>query len=326
MTLRSIAVVGAGAAGLACARRLSSRGFPVRLFDKGRSPGGRLATRRVQTPHGEAAFDHGAQYVTARDPAFADVLATLALPWTVAPVVIAGDGRIQPGRTDGLRWVGAPGMSALARGLAAGLSVTAGARVTAASRTEEGWRLAIEGGEAAGPFDAVVIATPAEQAGDLLAPTSPAFAEAARAAVTAPCWAGLLVFADRVPAPFDAARVEGDGPIAWIARERSKPGRAGPEAWVVHAAPTWSREHLEDAPDAVADALARAFRVVAGAAPAPAWTQAHRWRYAQVERAAGTPFAWDAALRLGVCGDWRIGPRVESAWLSGDGLARAMAG
>jgi renalase len=324
MKLQSIAIIGAGVAGLACARRLADLRHSVRLFDKGRSPGGRLATRRVQTPHGEAAFDHGAQYITARDPAFADVLARLAQPWNVAPVVIGADGGTRPGKTDGLRWVGAPGMSALGRGLAAGLSVTNGVRVVAFARADDGWRLSFESAEEAGPFDAVVIATPAEQAGDLLEPASPEFAAAARAAVTAPCWAGLFVFADRVPAPFDAARVEGDGPIAWLARDGSKPGRTGPEAWVVHASPAWTRRHLEDAPDTVAAALSSAFSALTGAAPV--WAQAHRWRYAQVERAAGTAFAWDDGLGLGVCGDWRIGPRVEAAWLSGDGLARAIAG
>ncbi|MEZ4386067.1 MAG: FAD-dependent oxidoreductase [Candidatus Krumholzibacteriia bacterium] len=51
-----IAVIGAGAAGLACAERLAERGLQVQVFDKGRHPGGRIARRaRVGID-----FEHGA--------------------------------------------------------------------------------------------------------------------------------------------------------------------------------------------------------------------------------------------------------------------------
>ena len=41
------AIVGAGIAGLACAQQLQAAGRTVQLFDKGRRPGGRVATRRM---------------------------------------------------------------------------------------------------------------------------------------------------------------------------------------------------------------------------------------------------------------------------------------
>jgi predicted NAD/FAD-dependent oxidoreductase len=65
-----IGIIGAGMAGLSCAQALRDQGHHPVLFDKGRGPGGRMSTRRIDTPLDEAAFDHGAQYLTARDPAF----------------------------------------------------------------------------------------------------------------------------------------------------------------------------------------------------------------------------------------------------------------
>jgi predicted NAD/FAD-dependent oxidoreductase len=35
---------------------------------------------------------------------------------------------------------------------------------------------------------------------------------------------------------------------------------------------------------------------------------------------------FDAPSRLGVCGDWLVGPGVEAAWLSGTALAARIAG
>ena len=44
-----IVVIGAGMSGIACARVLRAAGLPVRLIDKARGVGGRMATRRATT-------------------------------------------------------------------------------------------------------------------------------------------------------------------------------------------------------------------------------------------------------------------------------------
>jgi predicted NAD/FAD-dependent oxidoreductase len=46
----------------------------------------------------------------------------------------------------------------------------------------------------------------------------------------------------------------------------------------------------------------------------------HRWRFAR-SGAEGSGAIFDRDRRLGLCGDWLIGPRVEAAWLSGTALA-----
>ena len=49
-----VVIVGAGIAGLACARRLVQAGVRPILFDKGRESGGRVATRRAYEHMGKA--------------------------------------------------------------------------------------------------------------------------------------------------------------------------------------------------------------------------------------------------------------------------------
>ena len=61
-----VVIVGAGISGLVAADELRAAGAHVSVVDKGRSPGGRLATRRI----GAATLDHGAQFFTVRTPAF----------------------------------------------------------------------------------------------------------------------------------------------------------------------------------------------------------------------------------------------------------------
>ncbi len=135
----TVAIIGAGVAGLTCARELATAGFKVTVVDKGRSPGGRTATRRKE-PGLE--FDHGAQYFTARDPRFQRVTAD----WIQRGVVAEWHGRIvrlEAGvateTTPLPRYVGTPGMSAMAEDLASGLHVHSGVQVVRIHRDSAGW-------------------------------------------------------------------------------------------------------------------------------------------------------------------------------------------
>ena len=298
MTMR-VAIIGAGMAGLACGEKLAAAGHSVALFDKGRGPGGRMSARRTATAAGEASFDHGAQYFTAREAAFVARVAAWERDGVVARWGDAGSEA----------WVGAPAMNAPVKAMAAGLDVTWCSLVEALPLRD-------------GRYDAVVVAAPAEQAGVLLRPWDAGLADLAAGAVSAPCWTVMAAFAERVDVAGNVLREEGI--IGWASRNSAKPGRGGPESWVIQAGPDWSRAHLEDRAESVAADLLGAFAGRLGVVlPDVLAATAHRWRYARCG-AGGMGPRWNGGLGLGVCGDWVLGPRVECAWLSGDGLADAI--
>ena len=321
MPIRSVAIVGAGLAGLACAKTLAAHGIAARLFDKGRAPGGRLATRRAEAEGRSFTFDHGAQYLTARGPLFQATLDALdAQPWL--------------GRE--MR-VGVPRMSALPRALAEGLDVTLGREVVEITGEPGAWMLrhtaprrpggppGEELGES-GPFEAVLVTAPSPQASALLARPAPTLAQVVDLVSMAPCWTLMAAFPARLDLP-DQIRPEA-GEIASAVRDSSKPGRdADSECWVVQAGPAWTREHLEQPEPVAREALLAAFARLAGQAlPAPIFAAAHRWRFALVEKPLGAPCLWDPTRGIGAAGDWCIAPRAEAAVVSGMALAAALAG
>ena len=114
-TSRHIAIVGAGMAGIACARTLVQAGHRVTVFDKSQGLGGRMSTRNSAF----GTFDHGAQYFTVRDARFELALQTtagLCRPWSANTVrVLDSHGRVAaaglPAREP--HWVPSPGMNAL---------------------------------------------------------------------------------------------------------------------------------------------------------------------------------------------------------------------
>jgi renalase len=344
--LTTAAIIGAGISGLACAERLTALGYQVTLFDKGRGAGGRMSTRRVMTEAGEVAFDHGAQFLTARDPAFLKLTEKLAhegilRPWTHV-VRLEKDGSTQPLSRD-ILYVGVPGMNSVVRALADGHLTHWGTRVTRLDRAEtSGWDLYAEA-TLLGRFDIVVIAVPAEQVGDLLAQVQPAFAEQASRVRSDPCWTAMLAFDQAIALPWAACEPIGHDVLGFVSHNSSKPGRGPISALVVQATPHWSQAHLEDDQSAVADALWAALSTAFDVQAVPIFKAAHRWRYARVGKA-GTAHdspefkndaesapshhvgaLWDGNMQLGVCGDWLLGPRIECGFLSGHRLGDMIA-
>jgi len=325
MVIRRIAVVGAGIAGLACANRLVACGHEVKVYDKGRGVGGRAATRRIRVGASDLRFDHGAQFLTARDPAFRSLVDRLVSAGAIAiypntvTSITTNERALLP---DEPRFVGTPGMSGMAKALAEGLDIETSCQVTECIKEAEGWRLALSTGARTSHFDNVVIAVPAEQATALLLPISPSLAREAVAARTSPCWAAMLAFSPAIQASFAAARVRDSSPLAWVSRMSGN--HDDHSCWVLHTTTDWSIENIDRPAEWVAEELARAFSKLADIGVQPLHITAHRWRYAQVQVAVGTPFAWDADLGIGVCGDWRLGPRIELAWQSGDALGSAI--
>jgi predicted NAD/FAD-dependent oxidoreductase len=319
-----VAVIGAGLSGLACARTLCDHGRLVTVFEKARGPGGRTSTRR----HGDLRFDHGAQYFTARDPRFARRVEAWRKDGIVAPwagrIVVVRDGVVRP-KDDGVeRLVGVPGMNALCRRLAGDLPVSFGVRVARLEADGDRWRLVAEDGSDLGVFDAVAVSAPAPQTADLLRPVAPELAARSGGVSLAPCWSVMLGFERRLETGFDGAFVHGS-PLSWVARNASKPGRPGGEAWVLHATPEWSAENLELPRSEAARRLLEAFRNSLGRSPeSPAHLDAHRWRYALPPDPLPSPFLLDGERRLVACGDWCGGPRVEGAFLSGVAAADAL--
>ncbi len=316
----SVAVVGAGLAGLAAAHILADRGYPVTVYEKGRGLGGRMSTRR----EGELAFDHGCQFFTARDERFRRFVEVwagrgLASLWP-ARIVHGERGLLQPVQDESPRLVGVPGMSRVARELASGIDVRLGARVVDVLREGPGWRVVTDPPAVGGVHDLVLLAVPPVQAHPLMAAV-PALQASAAIVHMHPCWAVMAAFDYDLELPFDGALVSGS-PLAWVANNGTKPGRPEGEAWVLHASPAWSRDHLEDGPEAVAAALLRAFFAFCDAKPvAPLLLKAHRWRYASPVEPLPDGCLWDAARGMGACGDWCHSARAEGAFLSGSLLA-----
>ena len=311
-----VVVIGSGIAGLTAARALADQGHAVSVLDKGRRPGGRLATRHLASG---ARADHGAQFFTARSDLFKASIAG----WLADGTVIewcrgftSADGHA--------RYTSPGGMSRFAARMAAGLDVRQSVHVEAVRPSETGWVVswAAGRGEPAGaiPADAVLLSAPVPQAAALLA------GHACVPDLSYKPTICLLLALDRppaIPAP-GGLQLEHDATWSWIADNVAK-GASRLPAVTFHTRPDVASERFDDDPQSLRkDLLTAARRWLADAEVLD--VVIHRWRYAIPDAPYPKRFWTAGDGRILLAGDAFGGPRVEGAFLSGLTAAGSLLG
>lgn len=308
-----VVVVGAGMAGVSCALELHGAGVDVRLLDRGRRLGGRMAARTLDG----RPVDLGASYLTVRDAAFADVIRGwqdrgLARPWTEVFHVAGPDG-IDGTSTGPMRWSSPRGLRSLVEDLAEGL----GARYPA--EVEEVSPGPLVDAE---PVDAVVLAMPDPQARDLVSEVLVEEAAALEGRGWEPALALVAGWDERCWPDVDGVFVNGCDELAWIADDGRRRGDAAP-VLVAHSTAGFAAGLLDE-PEAALEPMLARLRSVLGIRREPRWALVKRWSLARPREGRDAPYHLGHA-GVGLCGDgWHGPPRVEAAFLSGRALGRAL--
>ncbi|MEL6160492.1 MAG: FAD-dependent oxidoreductase [Cyanobacteria bacterium J06554_11] len=313
-----VAIIGAGLAGLTCARSLRSAGYQVCILDKSRGLGGRMATRRINLAQGKNyRVDHGMRYWQPQSEAIAPLTeallsAGILTPWKVSAYELqtrdAPPVAVQPEPSP--LYCAPRGMSAIAKYLARDFSpedtLLNDHRVTSLSPIDGGWKISCADHKVV-MAKQCALAIPAAQAADLLA-TCPAdtVADTAKASALAalqavaydPC---LTVMAGYRGYP-DMGQLD---PVGWMITDRigtstdwvgldsSKRRSLSQEeeqdsedtVIVIHSKPAFAQQYLDvgDLQLAASVLLRANARKYCDWIAQPQWFQIHRWRYAQVK-------------------------------------------
>lgn len=315
----SCLVIGAGISGLLAARELRDAGVAVTVLDKGRSVGGRMATRRV----GGARCDHGAQFFTVRGERFGALVngwleAGVAAEWSrgfPTPQETPDDGHP--------RYRGSEGMTSIPKHLAESLEVRTGERATRIDLEGSRWRLTTQSGDEH-EAGALLLTAPPPQALELAESGGFRLSEDDRAALAGvaydPCVALLArLEAGASPVPEPGGLQIKSEPLDWISDNRLK-GISAETGLTVHAGPGWSRDRYDDTDEELTAALlSLAGETLGEDLPALVReTSIARWRYSWVTRPHPEPcLVATAGAPLVFAGDGFGQPKVEGAALSG---------
>lgn len=302
-------IIGAGMSGLAAANALTQSGKEVVLLDKARGVGGRLGNRRFDG----AVFDHGAQFMTARESRFKG----LALDWQNKGIIKEWK-RSKPVDDIDPRFRGSPTMSAIAKELGQNLDIRLSSPVESIKQEGDEWSISLEEGEHI-QANALLMTPPIPQSLAILDGGNISIPERTRQRLEQiqyeKCFAvmALLEEPSRIPQPgyFKPER----GPIAWIADNQTK-GISELPAITIHATGEYSETNWEHDRDEIARELINNAQAWFGSSVVK--YQIHGWRYSK-------PTTTNVNLcevisqhpPLLMAGDAFSSARVEGAALSG---------
>jgi len=317
----NIAVIGAGMAGLTCATSLQLAGPKITVFEQSFHPGGRMSVFRKQGHE----FDDGLQYFTVQDERFQWTVDT----WLDEGIIEVWDGwcvDLEAGNflkreASAPRYVGIPNMNALGRHLAGLCTIEYGCRISALQACEGGWKLLDQFARNLGVFDRVILATPPSISGPLIQGLETTLETGIANASMTHVWALLLSFDEPTDLLFDAAFVA-QSPLDWIARNNSKPKRGVQENWVAISTPEWTEQYQQYSQQEIQSLLLQAFyEATGGIDKEPVFQALRYWDDAKTIQTTDAEYLYDAEKGIGFCGDWCLGTRLESAFLSGLGMA-----
>jgi renalase len=324
-----VVVVGAGVAGLNCARQLQiASDQKILVIDKSRGLGGRLATRRLAATHA----DHGVCYLKAHGERFRQEIRELRdrgilRLWTEEIHRWDGQGKIQAPEKPSDCYVSGAGATAIAKYWAEDLEVIGDRTVTNLQPIDRGWQ--IEAQDWSVQARQVVLAVPPAQAAEIAGNVvdsaclallrSIEFSPAITAMATyAP---DLLVASTQLS--WQGIQCQGHRSLAWIGLDSSKQLAPTQPVLVVQSNAEFAAQYFESL-----DLMAVGQGLIADAAVLASWLaqpqllQVHRWAYAFPKNP--LPYSLitaQTAAPLYFCGDWCGGSRVESAYLSGLAVA-----
>ena len=355
-TLPSVAIIGAGIAGLSAAKSLMQQGINVTLFEKSRGLGGRASTRRLPW----ANLDLGVQYFTVQTPEFAQQVSKWkrqkkVAQWSFTPLIFTGIS-LKESPDQQKRMVATPNMGVLCHEMATSIPVIVSQRVLELISHPKGWQLITENDHFE-YFDWVISAIPYEQAQPLLNPHSSLLH--VRQPLHRSVWAVALATEGVVPLSVQGVFCEGD--IRWVSRASAKPGFVGKttlsagnlsqsgtfqdairqnaisqnaqfdDVWILHFDESWSEKmgketSAETIIEYAFQYLKKLLRHATDSDISLIHSDSHFWRYAQIRKPL-TPSLFalsDDDKRLSATGAWCGGGRFEEGYISGITAAKAI--
>lgn len=331
MTKKNIAIIGAGISGLVLANNLKKIAN-VKIFEKARGVAGRMASRYNE----QFSFDFGAQFFTVKTLEFREFLQPfieqkIVENWQANFVEIDGNKITfqRPWDENNLHYVASPKMNSLAKHLALDLAqdidIALQTKVNKISKDQNILQIFDDKENLLGNFDYVLLAIPVHQALELI-PDNFKFIDDLKAKEMIGCYAVMLGLQTKPDIAWDCAYVK-NSKLSWIAFENSKPSRNSNCSLTILSRNLWAKNNLERDLQDVKNELIAEFEFATNAKLTEIiHSDIHKWRYANIGKQNSLSSYFDQQNQIGLCGDWCVQGRIESAFLSGIALFNELKG
>ncbi len=312
-------VIGSGVSGSTIAHLLSKK-YSVHILDKARGPGGRASNKRFKQ---NLSFDHGVQYISPKSKEFLKLIKNLckkkeAKIWTGNHLDFTFEKK-----DVSEKFIGTKGNNFISKYFTKKIKKSFQSPVKSIFYNKYFWEIKLETGENI-QAKSIILTCPFAQskkiAGKYLEKKISNLKINMEPNITT-----MLAFKNQKTVPISSMKFN-DDILTWAAFENSKNRfHSSNSLWTLQSSIGWARKNISiyKKSKKVENTLISKFLNFTGYKKNKIiFKKTHGWRYSY--NFVGSPYKsyWNKKLRLGLCADWFIGPKVESAWLSANDLAK----
>ena len=312
-------IIGSGVSGSTIAHLLSKK-YTVHILDKARGPGGRASNKRFKQ---NLSFDHGVQYISPKSNEFRKLMKTLckkkhAKIWSGNHLDFTFEKKDKSEK-----FIGVKGNNFISKYYTKRIKKSFQSPVISIFNNKYFWEIKLDNNENI-QAKSIILTCPFPQlkkiAGKYLEKKISSLKIDMEPNITT-----MLAFKNQKTVPVSSIKFN-DDILTWAAFENSKNRfNSSNSLWTLQSSIKWARKNINNynKNKKVENTLISKFLNFTGYKRNKIiFKKTHGWKYSY--NLYGSPFKsyWNKKLRLGLCADWFIGPKVENAWLSANDLAK----
>ena len=312
-------VIGSGISGSTIAHHLSKK-YSVHILDKARGPGGRASNKRFKQ---NLSFDHGVQYISPKSKEFLKFIKTLckkkeAKIWTGNHLDFTFEKK-----EISEKFIGMKGNNFISKFYTKKIKKSFQSSVKTIFNNKYFWEIRLDNGENI-QAKSIILTCPFPQskkiAGKYLEKKISNLKINMEPNITT-----MLAFKNQKTVPVSSIKFN-DDILTWAAHENSKSRfNSSNSLWTLQSSVEWAKKninHYKKSNKAENTLISKFLNFTGYKKNKIIFKKTHGWKYSYNLNGSPLKSYWNKKLRLGLCADWFIGPKVENAWLSANDLAK----
>eukprot|EP01080_Neovahlkampfia_damariscottae_P004348 gene4348-7704_t len=322
---KTVGIIGGGLSGLISAHFLSKSGFIVTIFEK-ENIGGRISSMSNEN----SSFDVGAQYFTVRNKNFSNYLKEfnekgIIKEWKSNNFSFEKEKQFLKKEESIQRFVGVPSQISIINQIESNLNnaTIIKREIKKIQFHNDKWKVYSNDIEPMKEnFDFLILAGLApEIIKQLSIDCYQKFEEKLSNVEFSSCECLMVSFKTSLNIKLQSCFINDSEVVSWISNESSKPGRQSDvENWTVHSTKNFkSTNTLDD----LYNEFIRILKIYdENIVFETVFKQTYSWKYAAVPKSINDGYLFDDVKKLGICGDYCSGSRVEGAFISAFELSK----
>ena len=312
-------IIGSGVSGSTIAYLLSKK-YSVHILDKARGPGGRASNKRFKQ---NLSFDHGVQYISPKSKEFLKFIKTLckkkeAKIWTGNHLDFTFEKK-----EISEKFIGMKGNNFISKFYTKKIKKSFQSSVKSIFNNKYFWEIKLDNDENI-QARSIILTCPFPQskkiAGKYLEKKISNLKINMEPNITT-----MLAFKNQKTVPVSSMKFN-DDILTWAAFENSKNRfNSSNSLWTLQSSIGWARKninHYKKNKKAENTLVSKFLNFTGYKKNNIIFKKTHGWKYSYNLKGSPLKSYWSKKLRLGLCADWFIGPKVENAWFSANDLAK----